>query len=70
MPARAQGLQATRCSREAHLLGLLSQKRKGGGKEPVADGRRKKGRILALDARFPVVVWLPAESIPKKWPRV
>ena len=51
------------------MLGLLSQKR-GGGKEPVADGRRKKGRILALDARFPVVAWLPAESIPKKWPRV
>ena len=45
-------------------------KKKGGCKEPVADGRCKKGRIFALDARFPVVTWLPAESIPKNWPRV
>ena len=44
--------------------------KRGGCEEPVADGRCKKGRIFALDARFPVVAWLPAESIPKKWPRV
>ena len=51
------------------FVGLTFSKR-GGCKEPVADGRCKKGRIFALDARFPVVAWLPAESIPKKWPRV